>query len=575
MIFAILSSSHCAEAKEIVATNEWQLIEEGDSIPKGLHVRMDMTTGEKWAKLLDEEGDAQAASTKVYSGSLIVQEEKKDSASPPKAQASLDQAIKITHLANAELTAEASAKITSQLLEQSQREANMRESIASLNDFEADNTKDELEYEMMYRTLLSLPVEEHETMGRKFPAKLAQDASPIEKAIFESKVRAIWSARQDLLKQMEDEYLVDVAGLIADRIQFLQDYVANPMQHVRDVLALRESQDDETDNNGNSNLSTITGVLKDLEFQLTDLDNARDFHNMGGWPFLVAFLTDSIHGLEYELQEAVTRETQALGADMLNATDAPVVIDLSQDTIQFLTEYQKVVWEIQGLACWCMGTAVKNVEEFHAWATEDFSDLMARSADGQDTNVITIILNKLHAESTRGPSILGISAMDSKLQMRRKYEMYALGSLLRGNSKAIHYFGSVDGPSILYDLFTYLTLGVEDISEIDSTTLKLLGKVISLADDLLMDVTLHPTVGSDGDNQLVSALTTSEWCMAPMQMMKHPSINVQRKMLETMINTAPHCSYRIEQILEMITADGSDELDEDLDALVNRLREIL
>ena len=37
-----------------VATNEWQTIKPGQAIPRGLHVRMDLTTGEKQAKLMDK-----------------------------------------------------------------------------------------------------------------------------------------------------------------------------------------------------------------------------------------------------------------------------------------------------------------------------------------------------------------------------------------------------------------------------------------------------------------------------------------------------------------------------------------
>ncbi|KAH8267606.1 hypothetical protein KR018_000820 [Drosophila ironensis] len=39
---------------EFVATKEWQVIREGQSIPKGLHVRINLQTGVKEAKLLDE-----------------------------------------------------------------------------------------------------------------------------------------------------------------------------------------------------------------------------------------------------------------------------------------------------------------------------------------------------------------------------------------------------------------------------------------------------------------------------------------------------------------------------------------
>jgi len=46
---------YTAKAKEIVATHEWQLLSEDDTLPAGLHVRMDLSTGKKWAKLVADE----------------------------------------------------------------------------------------------------------------------------------------------------------------------------------------------------------------------------------------------------------------------------------------------------------------------------------------------------------------------------------------------------------------------------------------------------------------------------------------------------------------------------------------
>lgn len=43
------------EKSKFVATNEWQEIAEGQGIPQGLHVRINLSTGKKEAKLLDDE----------------------------------------------------------------------------------------------------------------------------------------------------------------------------------------------------------------------------------------------------------------------------------------------------------------------------------------------------------------------------------------------------------------------------------------------------------------------------------------------------------------------------------------
>ena len=46
--------------KEVVAKkDEWTVVEEGDSIPAGLHVKIDLSTGEKLVKLIDEENDVE------------------------------------------------------------------------------------------------------------------------------------------------------------------------------------------------------------------------------------------------------------------------------------------------------------------------------------------------------------------------------------------------------------------------------------------------------------------------------------------------------------------------------------
>ena len=55
VFYFTLDITHAGE--EFIATNEWQEIKPGQSIPKGLHVRINMATGLKEAKLLDPEDD--------------------------------------------------------------------------------------------------------------------------------------------------------------------------------------------------------------------------------------------------------------------------------------------------------------------------------------------------------------------------------------------------------------------------------------------------------------------------------------------------------------------------------------
>lgn len=61
LLALLLLSTTFVVAKEIEATREWTLLGENDTIAAGMHVRMDMTTGERWVKLPDEDDDVNTA----------------------------------------------------------------------------------------------------------------------------------------------------------------------------------------------------------------------------------------------------------------------------------------------------------------------------------------------------------------------------------------------------------------------------------------------------------------------------------------------------------------------------------
>uniref|UniRef100_A0A182P8W2 Nucleotide exchange factor SIL1 n=1 Tax=Anopheles epiroticus TaxID=199890 RepID=A0A182P8W2_9DIPT len=57
---------------KFVATHEWQEIKEGEAIPQGLHVRINLTTGKKEAKLLDpDDGGADSSSLSMVPGEKL------------------------------------------------------------------------------------------------------------------------------------------------------------------------------------------------------------------------------------------------------------------------------------------------------------------------------------------------------------------------------------------------------------------------------------------------------------------------------------------------------------------------
>uniref|UniRef100_A0A2M4BMC3 Nucleotide exchange factor SIL1 n=1 Tax=Anopheles marajoara TaxID=58244 RepID=A0A2M4BMC3_9DIPT len=82
------------EKPKFVATNEWQEIAEGQGIPQGLHVRINLSTGKKEAKLLDDEGAHETPATDDQGGpesslSLVPGQEVEDHGSPQPAGGSL------------------------------------------------------------------------------------------------------------------------------------------------------------------------------------------------------------------------------------------------------------------------------------------------------------------------------------------------------------------------------------------------------------------------------------------------------------------------------------------------------
>lgn len=417
---------------------------------------------------------------------------------------------------------------------------------------------------------MSLPKEELQSMNINMPLVPGIDASIEEREEFEKQLRDIWNVRQALLKKMEEEYLADVTDVIAERIQSIQMYLKDPSAEIRNILLKKE----QAANDFRHDLGTIIGVLNDLEFQLTDLDNAREFHDMGGWPLLVALLTDSVHGFESEVHRAASIEFPYANATQRDTlVDDSSIVTLSEEVVHFLRNYQRIVWQIQGLACWCIGTAVKNVEEFHDWAVEDFSYLL--SSDGLDrrVNVITIILEKFH-EFGRGKFQLGISNMDDILQTKQKYEIYALGSLLRGNRGAIYYFDSVNGSSILLNFYNILIGESQTVVTMKPEVSKIMEKLVILIGDIVLDVKLHPSENIDFDNQVVMNLTSKEWCMIPVHIFKHNSLGVKRKMLDLLLNIHPYCTYDNHAHV-MAQIDQHMVADEDLNELSTKYQEVL
>jgi hypothetical protein len=362
-----------ASSKELVLTKEWQTIGENETLPAGAHIRMDMTTGEKMAKLLDSDQPDKGAVEITPDGSalqILPDRDTKDAASDE-----IREKVK-----------EARAKY---------------------------------DYDMMYRTLSKLPIDEQERMGLPtLPSSTGAEMSKEERETFQEKMKKLWEDRQQELARLQLEMQMDMPELLKDRIARLKAYLEDPSKHLMELEDARNTFDPEVEDGV---VTDIESVLVDLEYHLADVDMTRDFHTLGGWHLLVSLLDDSVHksNTNYSNTELVAR--------------------------------------VQMHAAWAIGTAVKNTEEFYSYGIEPLT------VHGTTTTPLQLLKEQL----------------DESPESKTCHKLvYALGSVLRGNRAAQLYFLRIDGPASLVRTLADTLRHGEDLG-MAKRILALIGDVVS------------------------------------------------------------------------------------------------
>ncbi|KAL7546320.1 hypothetical protein ACHAWF_009651 [Thalassiosira exigua] len=489
-----------ADAREIVATREWQLLGENDTIPAGLHVRMDLSTGEKWAKIPeDEERDEDKAA--AHPGDDYGEGVERVEAVEMDAGGALT-IVESDRNADGDGGAE---------------EAN-RGGKSKLSDAAPDR-----DYEMMHRVMSRLPPEELERFGG-LPALPAasnetkrSSLTEAQRTLFEARMEEIWRTRQEELARAQ-ESLADLPAMLTERIATLGEYLDDPERGLRELAEKRrrrkESGATEGDEDeGDAVADDVLSALRDLEFQLSDVDMARDFHALGGWPRLVALLDEKAHPTADEDEDAST-----------------------------------AVDEIRALAAMTIGTAVGNVGEFRGWALEDWSGSIDAPTDSDVRSEATAPVSALSAlvssferelsDRTRrmnGGTVAAESRSDARYVSRATYKLratYALGSLLRGNPAAQRGFVRMGGPDLLVRDALGSISSVRGPSAETGKRAKVdwryASKVLAMAEDVATDVALHPDdyryVPQEGEAELaaghlVAAFATERWCDLSLRML--------------------------------------------------------
>lgn len=132
-------------------------------------------------------------------------------------------------------------------------------SIADLDDHPVEDN-DAARADRMLAALESIPEDERQGLGLDVEVLRSK---PLEERLV--KLEELWTVRQQELREAYDA-MPKVNELLTKRIEVLQDASA-------------------TDD-------AIIVVLADLEDLLSDIDMARDFHTIGGFPMLASMLRD-------------------------------------------------------------------------------------------------------------------------------------------------------------------------------------------------------------------------------------------------------------------------------------------
>jgi nucleotide exchange factor SIL1 len=465
----------CCLAKEIEVTNEWQVVGENDTVPAGVHVRMDLSTGGKWVKLASDD-DHRDDHIKHQSSSTI------SATMAPVNQSSSSSTSSLVSMAivNEDGSVQLSKSTT--------------ETPASSSEAKSSSSSYSYDFDMMHRTLSKLPDDEHERMGGLPELPQAKDESkrvtPEQRKAFEERMLEIWKRRQEELSALYEQ-MMDVPAILKERIKGIDEYLKDPQSHLNEVDLDAELPE--------GIVTHIVSVLDDLQFLMSDVDMARDFHSMGGWPLLVSLLSEDSH-------VPVNKTAQDLG----RASEAKIRT-------------------IQSLAAGTMGTAVKNTAEFSSFVVEQVVIENGTTV----TTAIDLLLDVFCRSYNDG--------WESRMLLSKSIS--AIGAMLRGNRLAQTHVLQRGGFGELAAQYKALS----SHERFNSANIKLLLRFSSLVSDIVEDVQLHPEFGDSMTNKgIIDALTSWDWCDATCQVVSSEAflpVKVQESILHSVAVLTSYCQW--------------------------------
>lgn len=478
LLLSILLLPRDVHSKEVVPREDgaWTRVEEGDTIPAGLHVRMDMETGQKFVRILSQK-EEDRESENANAVSVVMLEEDPDRSRREG-----------YHRSNEQQQQEKEVVVDNEFCSDGNLEDS---SCLNNNDDNDNNNEDGYDYVAMHKALSHLPVNEKERIGGLPDLPEGYERSDNKHgsfAEFEQRMREIWELRQ---RELEDAQMNDMTKELMKHIGILEIEL-----HVEDPKYSRHVNVDSFD---------LLDSLENLEYLLSDVDAARDFHTLGGWPLLISLL--------------INDESSAV---IQNATTETIV------SKGFFND------DIRMAALWAIGTAVKNIEEFTDWSIEQVNIHTGRTWMNVTALSAPLLILQEHQ------NFKYLTPEMAKLQQKC---IYAVGSSLRGNVKAQRYFLDISGPTILantlYDL-------------VSEKKWKLASKFILLASDMIQEMLdirdeISGTKASNDvtidefSSTMIAPYTSSTWCDGALSLLESPKIEVKEKALMALGKMVPYC----------------------------------
>jgi len=188
-----------------------------------------------------------------------------------------------------------------------------------------------------------------------------------EGSIEAEKLFKAWETRQKELKEAMKDLL-------------------NAAEYMKSILDILRS--------GNSTDAVKIASLLELEDLLSDIDNAKDFHTIGGWPTLASLLIPP----------------EVLSSPNTNSSSSI---------------------ELQTVAAWAVGSAVKNSYDYQLWTIDSL--LIGDENSGQQVTVIQLLVDIIRLYNSKESPTYDLESEDDKEQELLKKALFAVSAAARGN----------------------------------------------------------------------------------------------------------------------------------------------